>query len=145
MPMPQRFVKYNPRLVLLARSLRNNSTLSEVILWQQLKGKKVLGFDFHRQKPIDEYIVDFFCPRLMLAIEIDGSSHSGKSGEDRTRQEKLESLGVRFLRFQDNAVKQDLHGVISIIRDWILEHQRVALTIPSRAKARVWREGSRGV
>jgi len=52
-----------------------------------------------RQKPIDEYIVDFYCSRLKLVIEIDGESHTGRSREDHVRQRKLESLGLSFLRF----------------------------------------------
>ncbi len=53
----------------IARNLRNNSTMSEIILWSKLKGKQMMGFDFHRQKPLDNFIVDFFCNELMLAIE----------------------------------------------------------------------------
>ena len=52
-------IKYNPKLKEYARNLRNKSTLPEVLLWREIKGKK-LGYDFHRQKPIDEFIVDFF-------------------------------------------------------------------------------------
>ncbi len=120
--MRKKFLKYNPHLKQIARKLRNRSTLAEVLLWRELKGKKILGYDFHRQKPIDENVVDFFCPRLMLAVEIDGITHSDKQEQDAKRQKKLESLGVRFLRFQDNAVKKDLRSVIVIIRDWITEH-----------------------
>lgn len=68
-------IKYNPKLKELARQLRNNATKSEVLLWQKLKRGQMYGYDFHRQKPIDEYIVDFFCNRLRLAIEVDGYSH----------------------------------------------------------------------
>ena len=66
---------YNPKLKQRARQLRNNSTLSEVLLWNELKNGKMKGKDFHRQKPIENFIVDFFCPELALAIEIDGTSH----------------------------------------------------------------------
>jgi very-short-patch-repair endonuclease len=59
----------------------------------------MLGYDFHRQKPLNEYIVDFFCNEIMLAIEIDGESHFGKEDHDETQQKKLENLGIRFLRF----------------------------------------------
>lgn len=62
----------------LARELRKNSTLSEVLLWDELNKKK-LGFEFHRQVPIKNYIVDFFCHELMLAIEVDGSSHDSEN------------------------------------------------------------------
>ncbi|MDP2993407.1 MAG: DUF559 domain-containing protein, partial [Deltaproteobacteria bacterium] len=75
-------VYYNPKLKELARRLRNSSTLSEVLLWNHLKGKQMKGYDFHRQKPIDNYIVDFFCTKLRLIIEIDGDSHLFKGEED---------------------------------------------------------------
>jgi very-short-patch-repair endonuclease len=67
---------YNPILKDLARELRNKSTLSEVLLWQHLKGKQMLGYDFDRQKPINNFIIDFFCSELMLAIEIAGETHN---------------------------------------------------------------------
>ena len=110
---------YDPKLKLLARKLRNNSTLSEVLLWQYLKKKQILGYDFDRQKPIDNYIVDFFCNELMLAIEIDGVSHENKNEEDDIRQSRLESLGVRFLRFYDSDVKGNMQGVVTAIEEWI--------------------------
>ncbi len=79
------------------------------------------GYDFHRQKPLDNYIVDFFCNELMLAIEIDGSSHEleGAYERDQERQQKLESLGIAFLRFDDRMVKQDMKSVLLAIELWI--------------------------
>ncbi len=71
----RKIIPYNPKLKELARQLRNNSTKSEIILWLKLKGKQVYGYDFHRQKPIDNFILDFFCNELTLAIEVDGYSH----------------------------------------------------------------------
>ena len=123
--------------------LRKQSTLAEILLWNELKGKKLLGCDFHRQKPVGNYIVDFFCPRLMLAIEIDGASHTDRIEQDEKRQRKLESLGIRFLRFRDDEIKQDLGGVLAAIRDWIQEHRKSKIsTFPSRVKARAMREGN---
>ena len=87
-----------------------------------LKKLKLKGYDFHRQKPIDNYIVDYFCYKLMLAIEIDGISHAFKEEADEYRQKKLESLGIRFLRFDDLLVKFDLEGVIKAIEKWIDEN-----------------------
>ena len=121
--MKRRFVTYNPKLKATARMLRKQSTLAEILLWNELKGKKMLGCDFHRQKPVHRYIVDFFCPELMLAVEIDGASHVDKVEEDKKRQEDLESLGIRFLRFQDDQVKKDLGAVVDIIKQWIVEHR----------------------
>jgi len=71
-------LQYNPKLKEFARRLRNNSTYAEIRLWQKLNKKQLKGYDFHRQKPIDNFIVDFFCHELMLAIEIDGVSHIQK-------------------------------------------------------------------
>ena len=120
--MRRKIIPYNPKLKQIARNLRNNSTLLGVLLWRELKGKKVSGYDFHRQKPIDNYIVDFFCNELSLAIEIDGVSHDGKIEYDEDRQRKLESLGARFLRFTDREVKTNLHGVVMTIEEWIDAH-----------------------
>jgi very-short-patch-repair endonuclease len=124
-------IPYNQKLKELAKHLRKSSTLSEVLLWRYLKRKQLLGYDFDRQKPIDNYIVDFFCNELMLAIEIDGRTHNYKSEEDRKRQTKLESLGVRFLRFNDLDIKKNMNGVLNVIGDWIREHtNKFAQCIP---------------
>jgi very-short-patch-repair endonuclease len=122
--MKRKIIPYNPKLKEYARELRNNSTLSEVLLWNHLKGKQMKGFDFHRQKPIDNYIVDFYCPELFLAIEIDGSSHYHEEAveKDRVRQTRLESLGVKFLRFDDLDVKKRIDKVLEEIEIWIEEN-----------------------
>ena len=119
------FLHYNPKLKELARQLRNNSTLSEALLWNELKRKKMKGYDFHRQKPIDKYIVDFYCPAIRLAIEIDGESHFGSSKDDEQRQKRLDALGIQFLRFDDLIVKTNMEGVLKTIRKWIEEHETV--------------------
>ncbi len=77
------------------------------------------GFDFHRQKPLLDYIVDFYCSELLLAIEIDGSSHNNKEEYDNKRQARLEKEGVAFIRFDDGAIKNDLYRVLREIEDWI--------------------------
>ncbi|HTX86499.1 MAG TPA: DUF559 domain-containing protein [Candidatus Nanoarchaeia archaeon] len=66
---------YDPRLNQYARDLRKHGTFSEVLLWKKLQGKQMLGYKFRRQRPIDNYIIDFYCPDLKLAIEIDGVKH----------------------------------------------------------------------
>ena len=117
-------VHYNPKLKELARTFRNNSTLSEVLLWNYLKGKQMRGYDFHRQKPINNYIVDFFCPRLRLIIEIDGQSHAFKGKEDEKRANHLESSGFCILRFDDLDVKKNMEGVLVAIEKWIEEYEQ---------------------
>ena len=115
-----KIIPYNPSLKYRARELRKNSTLSEVLLWKQIKGK-ALGYEFHRQVPIDQFIVDFYCHELLLAIEIDGSSHNDKFEYDKERQFKLENLGVEFIRFNDSDVKQNMAAVLTMLADKINE------------------------
>ena len=79
--------------------------------------------DFDRQRPIDESIVDFFCKDLMLAIEVDGWTHGFKQQQDEARQRRLEQLGIRFLRFWDDEVKNELRSVCQQIEAWITEKE----------------------
>ena len=118
-----KIIPYNPKLKQRARELRKNSTLSEILLWCEIKSRQLQGYQFHRQVPIDNFIVDFYCHELMLAIEIDGDSHDNKVYYDLARQQKLESLGVKFLRFEDKDVKQKMGHVLDKILDWIDENK----------------------
>jgi len=117
----RKIIPYNPKLKELAKKLRNNMTLGEVLLWNELKQKRMLGYDFDRQKPIDNFIVDFYCKELQLAIEVDGNSHNSDEAlcKDEIRQKRLESLGVKFLRFDDEDVKKQLNSVVKTIEFWI--------------------------
>ena len=119
--MAVKIIPYNPLLKERARELRKNMTPGEVTLWKHLKGKQMCGYDFDRQRPIDQFIVDFYCKKLMLAIEIDGSSHDSPEAQERDaeRQGRLESLGVRFLRFREEDVCGEVEGVLRVIEDWI--------------------------
>ena len=114
-------IPYNPRLKELAKQLRKNATLSEVLLWKHLHQKKMKGYDFDRQKPMLEYIVDFYCKDLKLAIEIDGNSHHYEEAfkADLRRQTEIETYGVHFLRFTDQQIKHDLLNVLFEIETWI--------------------------
>jgi (E)-4-hydroxy-3-methylbut-2-enyl-diphosphate synthase len=114
-----KIIPYNSNLKELASQLRKNMTLSEVLLWNELKQKKILGFDFDRQRPIKNYIVDFFCKELNLAIEIDGDTHIYRDDYDDERQRNLEIMGVHFLRFDDIEVKKSMSNVLRVIEDWI--------------------------
>jgi very-short-patch-repair endonuclease len=115
----KKIIPYSPELKELAKELRRNMTLSEVLLWNELKQKQMLGFDFDRQRPIGNYIVDFYCKELSLAIEIDGKSHFNKYDYDEKRQGELEKLGVKILRFEDIKVKRDMLNVLREIEYWI--------------------------
>lgn len=119
-------ILYNPKLKTLSRKLRNQSTLSEVLLWQRLRAKQVKSYQFMRQKPIGKYIVDFYCSKLKLVIEIDGSSHASEEAhkKDTIRQKYLESLGLTVLRFDDRDVKQRLDDVVYAIEAWIETNEK---------------------
>jgi very-short-patch-repair endonuclease len=111
---------YKPYLKLLSRNLRKAGILSEVLLWNELKGDK-LGYRFLRQRPLGVHIADFYCPILRLAVEIDGvTTHDAKIEEDAKRQQAIESFGIYVLRFKDAEVRFNLAGVIGQIKLEIL-------------------------
>ena len=132
--MKNKIIPYNPKLKQVARMLRKNMTLSEILLWQEIRGKRIMGYDFDRQRPIDEFVVDFYCKELMLAIEIDGDTHNSPRVEqnDRKRQNRLESLGVKFLRFDDLDVKTNIDVVIEKIEKWISSNKPTPESPPRR-------------
>ena len=121
MPSKVKIIPYKSELKALAKELRKNMTMSEVLLWNELRNKQILGYDFDRQRPIDNYIVDFYCKELMLAIEIDGDTHIYRYDYDDERQKTLEKLGVHFLRFDDLEVKRNMNNVLRVIEDWIIK------------------------
>jgi very-short-patch-repair endonuclease len=99
------------------RYLRNNPTQAEERLWQFLRNHKILGFKFRRQYGIDAYVVDFYCPKLKLAIEIDGEIHrlEGMKLSDAKRQVYIEQFEISFLRFTNDEVLYKIEDVISKI------------------------------
>ena len=108
---------YNGNLKQYSRQLRENMTDAERQLWSKIRMKQLKGYQFYRQKPIGDYIVDFFCPRAKLVIEVDGSHHlvGEKIEYDRIRAEYLSSLGLRVLRFTNTDVLTHINGVIESI------------------------------
>ena len=122
----RKIIPYNPKLTALARKLRNESTETEIYLWLKLKGKQMYGYDFHRQKPIDNYILDFFCYDLLLGIEVDGYSHEIVEvyNNDRIKEKRMNELGITILRFSDFEVLKDMENVIRAIEFFILEFEK---------------------
>ena len=118
--MSNKIIPYNPELRERAKILRKNSTLSEVILWQNIK-KRAFGVQFHRQVPMLDYIVDFYCHEIGLAIEVDGNSHDHKFLYDARRQGRLEKHGIKFLRFTNREVKTQLFNVLLSIETKVKE------------------------
>ena len=109
-------IKYNSNLKPFARKLRIEGTKGEAILWvYALKARKMYGYQFNRQFPIGNYIVDFICRKLNLIIEIDGSSHLTKSDSDRIRQDYLEGLGFKIIRCSEAEVVHKLDDVVERI------------------------------
>lgn len=107
-------VRYSYELMKLARELRRDMTPAEKKLWYFLK---TLPRRFRRQRPIGNYIVDFYCPEAKLVIEVDGESHFTEQGQayDAKRTTYLESLGLRVVRFTNAEVTQNLEGVCAEI------------------------------
>ena len=120
-------VYYNKKLKYLAARLRNNSTKAEIKLWGYLKNKQLMNYDFHRQKPIDAYIVDFFCNKLNLAIEVDGYTHEFNEvfEKDNLKAKRLNKLGITVLRFSDKDVINNIEGVVAMIKQYIEEAVKI--------------------
>ena len=110
-------IKYEKYLKRYSRDLRNSSTYSEILLWNELKGKQILNVQFNRQRPIGKYIVDFLCPKAKLIIELDGISHYNEEAFelDQIRQADLEKMGYKVLRFHDEEVMNDRENVVKEI------------------------------
>lgn len=123
--MKREIIPYNPKLKELAKKLRQNMTYSEVMLWNELKNGKMLGYDFDRQRPIRNYIVDFYCKDLKLAIEVDGITHEDEKVimKDEIRQDELEIFGISFLRFNALLVVNKIESVLKEIEKWIYDFE----------------------
>ncbi|MDI3319544.1 endonuclease domain-containing protein [Pinibacter soli] len=115
------YIPYNINLKAFSRKLRNHSTYGEVLLWMQLRAGGVRGYTFNRQKPLSNYIVDFYWKPLKLVIEVDGGYHFTPEQRvmDQHRQQILESMGLHFLRFRDEEVRKDMSTVIKAIESCI--------------------------
>ena len=115
--MSKRSIPYNRTSKEKARYLRKNMTQSERILWSRLRRKQILGVQFYRQKPIGNYITDFFAPRAKLVIEVDGSQHAEETHVERDTQRDnyLADLRIRVLRFNSREVFKNTDSVVEVI------------------------------
>ena len=118
---------YNKNLKQPSRDLRNNMTDAEQLLWQRLRRKQILGLQFYRQKPILNFIVDFYCPAANLVIECDGGQHYTAEGleADRARDQALAQLGLNMLRFDNRQILTEIDGVVEKI--YCVVEQRLEL------------------
>jgi len=103
------------------KALRKAMPKAEVILWVYLKNRQLHGYKFRRQYSVGPYIIDFYCPKLKLAIEIDGPTHFTKQAEryDLQRQKYIESFGIHFLRVTNLDVYENIDGVIERITEYL--------------------------
>ncbi len=103
-----------------ARSLRMQQTKAENILWQALRNRKVGNLKFRRQHAFDEYILDFYCHEIKLAIEVDGEIHKDPevAAYDAVRTRNLIENGISILRFTNDAVEKNISSVINKIENW---------------------------
>ena len=115
---------YNKNLKQPSRDLRNSMTDAEQLLWQRLRRKQILGLQFYRQKPILNFIVDFYCPSVSLVIECDGGQHYTAEGleADRVRDQALAQLGLRVLRFDNRQILTETDAVVDQIY-WIAKQR----------------------
>jgi very-short-patch-repair endonuclease len=120
----------------LARRLRRDSTNVEIRLRQKLRNRQ-LGMDFRRQHPAGSFVLDFYCPALRLAIELDGGQHADAKHDarDRQRDQWLNERAVTVLRFWNSDVTQNLTGVLEVIAAKIGELQSARLTPTRRWRA----------
>ena len=115
---------YNKSLQPFARKLRNEMTKAEASLWKYvLKARQMKGYQFRRQRPVLNYIADFMCLELRLVIEVDGMTHEYEETavKDNQKDRDLTALGIRVLRFSDDDVLKNIHGVAKRIEDVIEE------------------------
>ena len=104
------------RLKPQARRMRRDSTSAEDKLWQQLRRHQVGGLKFRRQHSPGRFVVDFYCGEAGLVIEVDGPIHDGLEEQDILRQEYIEALGFRVLRFKNDQIENSLDSVVDSIR-----------------------------
>ena len=116
-------IRYNPKLKVKARRLRSQMTDSERVLWARLRRKQVRSVQFYRQKPIGNYIVDFYAPKANVVVEVDGSQHmEGEHAEaDSQRDAYLASEGFRVLHFDNLQVLKEIEGVMEMILQAVSE------------------------
>jgi len=117
-------LKYDRNLKHKARGLRKSMPDGERLLWSRLRKKQILGVQFYRQKPIGNYIVDFYAPKAKLVVEVDGSQHlEAKHIEmDKRRDSYLTEQGLCVLRFNNLQIFQELDSVIEVIHEAIMQN-----------------------
>jgi len=125
-------IRNDPSMKKFRQDLRRNQTEAEKTFWTYVRGKRFLGLKFFRQYSIGPYILDFYCPKLRLAIELDGGQHAqdGNREYDAVRAEYLRMQGIEVMRFWNNEVLQNIDGVLAKIAE------KVTPSIPLTSRGR---------
>ena len=113
------FYGAKPNIFEKAKSLRNNMTIAEKIFWKELNANKIKGYRFKAQHPVNRYIVDFYCHKAKLVIEIDGNIHDNEEVKERDdgRTYEIENYGLKVIRFTNNQVLNNIEEVINEIKN----------------------------
>jgi len=113
---------YNNKLKPLARALRSNMTDAEQCLWHRIRNRQIANAQFYRQKTLLSFIVDFYCPRAKLVIELDGGQHfePDYQARDKERDTQLARAGLKVLRFDDRQVLTETEAVLQVIYDEVV-------------------------
>lgn len=109
------YIANNPSLKKFRKKLRKNQTDTENFLWQRLRNKQLNGLKFFRQYSLGPYILDFYCPKKHLAIELDGGQHLERKEYDDRRSDYLRENGIQVIRFWDHEVLQDIETIMEVI------------------------------
>jgi len=114
----------------LAREFRKNSTKSEKIMWERLRRNSFLGLNFRRQHIIKGFIVDFYCHKLRLVIEIDGGIHREQLKEDIERQKIIEDENINFFRIESKEIENNLNQVLNRLKIFINNNFKRQFPLP---------------
>jgi len=109
------FYGAKPEIFERAVYLRNNMTWHELVLWDKLQSKKLMGYRFKPQHPINIFIADFYCHKLKLVVEIDGDIHKEQKEYDEGREHEMEEFGIKTIRFSNKEVESNIDSVIENI------------------------------
>ena len=125
-------LKNLPHLEKYRKKLRKNQTPAEKVLWKFIKSNQIKDTRFRRQFSIGNYILDFYCRKLKLGIELDGNSHFTETVQekDKERDKYLNELGITMMRFENDLIMKRLETVLSLIEE---KMEELNMTLLSRA------------
>ena len=118
---PRRMRNRSVELAQAARALRERPTPQEELLWDALRLRRLDGLRFRRQYAVERFVLDFYCPRCKLVVEVDGPVHATQTSRDAERDAHLTAFGCRVLRFTNQEIEEDLAGVLQRIARAALE------------------------